>query len=41
MVVSILKDLEKSWREIKKKHNLEDTGWCITLRFNGDKITIR
>jgi len=40
-MISILKDLEKSWKEIKKKYNLENVDCCVILKFNDDRITLR
>ncbi|KKN57655.1 hypothetical protein LCGC14_0560280 [marine sediment metagenome] len=39
-LVSIVKDLEKNWKEIKKKYNLENIDCCVILELEEDRITL-
>ena len=40
-LVSVVKDLEDSWKIIKTKYNLDNVDCCIILKMEDDKITLK
>ena len=40
-LISVVADLEKSWKEIKKKHDLENIDCCVILKLEDNKITLK
>ena len=40
-LISVTRELEENWKKIKKKFNLKDVEYSITLRIEKDKITLK